>query len=84
MNMLTQTFLIYSRISHNCLKSSYKAERAKLFSVVADNIARGSSHKLQLGRVWLVKQIISFHHKDEEMLERQPREAVESPSQEIL
>lgn len=70
MNTVTQTFLIYSRIPHSCLKSSYKDERAKLFSVVTDNIARGTSHKMQLGTFRLVKQVIFFHWKDAEMLEK--------------
>lgn len=46
------TSLIYLRTSYNCLKNSYEDERAKFFSAVTDNIARGS-RQTAAWKVWV-------------------------------
>ena len=72
------------RNAHKYLQGGGQEDGARLFSVVPSNRTRGNGHKLKQRKLQLNTRKNFFPLKVMEPWPRLPREAVESPSLEIL
>jgi len=72
------------RNAYKYLKGGGQEDEAKLFSLVSSDRTRGNGHKLKLRKFQLKMRKNFFPLRVPEPWPRLPREAVESPSLEIL
>jgi len=72
------------RNAHKCLKGRYQENGARLFSVVPSDRTRGNGHKVKQRKFRLNMSKNFFPLRVTEHWNRLPREAVDSPSLEIL